>query len=193
MLTWNPGVFDPFIHFEMPDSFIFADAPVGSTVHDTLRVMGIGPFSGAQTNLPFTTNAEYQYNGPEFVIPLTFTPPFAGPHYGMVHFFLDGQFHAVQLFGNGIQAGGPLAVKTEIFPNPFNASSTLRFTIPQAGNVRAIVYDILGRESARLTDQVYSAGEHTLMLDGTNLASGVYFLSVETLGSVSNHKLLLLK
>lgn len=193
MRDWNPGVFNPFINFELPDSFIFADTPVGTTVFDTLRVEGIGPFSGAQTNLPFTTDAEYQFSEPEFVIPLTFTPPYVGPHYGMLHFFLDGQFHAVQLFGSGLQAGGPLAVKTDVYPNPFNTTSTLRFTIPQAGNVRVVVYDILGRESIRLTDQVYSAGEHTLMLDGTNLASGVYFLSFEALGKISTHKLLLLK
>ena len=80
-----------------------------------------------------------------------------------------------------------------IAPNPFNASTTIRFTLPAAGMVRARVFDVQGREVMQLADQQYAAGSHVLQFDGAALSSGVYFLSFQSADNISTHKLLLLK
>lgn len=190
---WPVGVFDSFSDETIPDSFAFADSPVGIANWDTVVVTGYGPFSGALATTPFHTNAPYEFYGPSFRIPVSFTPPAVGPWYGALTFFLHGEYHSVVLRGNGVTAGGPQIVSTEIVPNPFNVESRIQLELAGAGHLRAIVYDILGREVARLADAEFAAGRHTLRFDGSSLASGVYFLNLQTPQSVMTRKLLLLK
>lgn len=87
----------------------------------------------------------------------------------------------------------PAQFTLAVAPNPFNASTTIRFTLPQASNVRAVVYDVLGREVAVLADRQFAEGSHTMQVDGSAWSSGVYFLSFICGGNASTHKLLLLK
>ncbi|MEM8558161.1 MAG: T9SS type A sorting domain-containing protein [Bacteroidota bacterium] len=61
------------------------------------------------------------------------------------------------------------------YPNPFGARpATLAFDLPRAAEVRLVVYDLLGREVARLVDGPQEAGRHTVELRPESLASGVY-------------------
>jgi photosystem II stability/assembly factor-like uncharacterized protein len=65
------------------------------------------------------------------------------------------------------------------FPNPFNPSTTVRFTLPKAGTVSLRVHDITGRQIARpINDMPLNAGTFTYRFDAFNLASGVYFYSL---------------
>jgi hypothetical protein len=64
-------------------------------------------------------------------------------------------------------------------PNPFNPTTTIRFIIPIASNVRLHVYDVTGRRIATLIDRGLSAGEHSVVWSGRDdmgrsVASGVY-------------------
>ncbi|MCB1058780.1 MAG: T9SS type A sorting domain-containing protein [Calditrichaeota bacterium] len=183
----------PFMSYDTstsPDSLVFEDTPVGTTITDTLTISMGGSFSGAYASYPFYTNAGYQFSGP-YNIPVSFTPPSVGPFYGNLTFYLGGQYNNVILYGNGTQSAPPLT--TEVFPNPFNNISTLRLTLPEAGHVRATVYNIIGQEVARLADQQFAAGQHILAVDGAGWASGLYFLRVETLERVQTKKLMLIK
>jgi hypothetical protein len=70
-------------------------------------------------------------------------------------------------------------------PNPFASTTTLRFALSRSGNVRIDVHDVRGRRVATLADRRYEAGEHAVTWDGTDdsgagLASGLYFIGVET-------------
>ena len=62
------------------------------------------------------------------------------------------------------------------FPNPFSASTTITYTLPQATDVRLEVYDLLGRRVAVLAEGEQAAATHTVTFDGSGLASGVYLL-----------------
>jgi hypothetical protein len=64
------------------------------------------------------------------------------------------------------------------YPNPFNPVTTIRFQLPEARYVKLVVYDITGREVARLMDQNMSAGFHAVEWDGSNSASGLYFYKI---------------
>jgi len=60
------------------------------------------------------------------------------------------------------------------FPNPFNPSTTINFTIPNSDFVTLKVYNILGSEVATLVNENLSAGSYKFNFDAQNLASGVY-------------------
>ncbi len=67
------------------------------------------------------------------------------------------------------------------YPNPFNPSTTLRFALPRAVEVRLVVVDLLGREIARLVDGHLAAGYHQVTWDGKThwgkeAPSGVYIV-----------------
>lgn len=97
----------------------------------------------------------------------------------------------------GIRSDERMAPRTfallDAFPNPFNASSTIRFVLPKEGYTVLTVTNILGREVARLTDGFLEGGEHTAVFNGDHLSSGVYFYTLRSAGIVQTKKMLLLK
>lgn len=66
------------------------------------------------------------------------------------------------------------------FPNPFNPSTTVSFTLPRRQTVRLSVVDVLGREVAVLADGERNSGRHDVRFDARGLASGVYVVRLET-------------
>ena len=65
-------------------------------------------------------------------------------------------------------------------PNPFNPSTTIRFTLPEPQYARLIVYDMLGREIRRLVDGALEAGNHDVIFEAGDLPSGSYLYRIET-------------
>ncbi len=65
------------------------------------------------------------------------------------------------------------------FPNPFNPTTKIRFTLPEAGLVKIEIYDILGQRVARLLNNELSSGIHEVNFDGSRLASGMYIYTIE--------------
>jgi len=60
------------------------------------------------------------------------------------------------------------------YPNPFNPSTTIRYTLRENSRVVLEVYNIQGQMVRRLVEENQEAGEHTAVFNGENLASGVY-------------------
>jgi subtilisin family serine protease len=84
------------------------------------------------------------------------------------------------------------------YPNPFNPATTISFAIPQAGNVRLDIFDILGRKVKTLINSKLPAGRHTLVWDGADksgrpVASGIYFFRVQYSKTSLTRAMLLLK
>ncbi len=84
------------------------------------------------------------------------------------------------------------------FPNPFNPSTTIQFSIARAGKARLTIFNIRGERVVILIDQIVSIGDHNLLWDGRNgdgraVASGVYFYRLETDEFIASRKMLLLK
>jgi flagellar hook assembly protein FlgD len=61
------------------------------------------------------------------------------------------------------------------YPNPFNPLTKINFQLPIDGQVKIVVYDIMGREVEKLVDQKLSKGKHTFTWDASGVASGMYF------------------
>ncbi len=79
------------------------------------------------------------------------------------------------------------------YPNPFNPATQISFGIPKAGNVKLVVYDILGREVATLVNEFRTAGNYSVDFDASNYASGVYLYRFESGDFVETKKMLLVK
>ena len=79
------------------------------------------------------------------------------------------------------------------FPNPFNPSTNIRYSIVKAARVSLKVYDILGREVKTLVNEVQAPGKYSVTFNAQNLASGVYFYRINTENYTATKKLLLLK
>ena len=77
------------------------------------------------------------------------------------------------------------------YPNPFNPATTIAYDLPRASQVRLAVYDMLGREVARLVDGLRAAGRHAVGFEAGDLASGVYLYRLEA-GAWSQSKQLIL-
>jgi len=65
-------------------------------------------------------------------------------------------------------------------PNPFNAVTSISFTIPERTRVSLKVYDLLGREIACLADRYFDSGKHVLLFDGNGLSSGTYYCNLSS-------------
>ena len=75
------------------------------------------------------------------------------------------------------------------YPNPFNPSTTVQYVLAEPGNVTVKIYDMMGRELMTLLNGYQNSGTHSVMWNGNNVASGVYFLRVTTNGTSKQQKL----
>ncbi len=82
---------------------------------------------------------------------------------------------------------------SESFPNPFNASTVIRFGLPSPGRFRMVVLDEMGREVRTLADGFRPAGEYAVRFDASGLASGIYFIRMEAEGFTAARKIALVK
>ncbi|MCX6157435.1 MAG: T9SS type A sorting domain-containing protein [Ignavibacteriae bacterium] len=77
------------------------------------------------------------------------------------------------------------------YPNPFNPTTNLKFDVPRAGDVKIVVYDLMGREVQTLVNESLKPGTYEISFDGSLLNSGVYFYMI-TAGNYSESKRMLL-
>jgi hypothetical protein len=79
------------------------------------------------------------------------------------------------------------------YPNPFNATVSIPFTLQTAGHVSLRVYDVLGHGVATLLDDYKSGGAHLVSWDAADAPSGIFFARLESERYTQNQKLVLLK
>ena len=79
------------------------------------------------------------------------------------------------------------------YPNPFNPKTLISFNLPAAETARLAVYDILGREVGVLFDQAMGAGPHSVVFDGSQIASGIYFYRLQAGGRNAVGKMALVR
>ena len=79
------------------------------------------------------------------------------------------------------------------FPNPFNPTTQIRFSIPEASNVKLTIYDAVGREVGVLVNNYLTAGTYNYTWNAGSFASGIYFYRIEAKNFVMVKKMVLLK
>ncbi len=79
------------------------------------------------------------------------------------------------------------------FPNPFNPTTNIKFSVAKAGFVKIVVFDVLGREVQTLVNNKLAEGSYEVNFDGSSLYSGIYFYKI-TSGDYSQvRKMVLIK
>jgi hypothetical protein len=78
-------------------------------------------------------------------------------------------------------------------PNPFNPTTTISFSLPEASVVNLVVYDTNGRQVAQLVNGLQPAGQHQVTFDGSSLPSGLYLYRLTAGQNTAAGKMVLLK
>ena len=83
------------------------------------------------------------------------------------------------------------------YPNPFNPSTTIRFSVAEASHVKIVIYDQVGQQVSELVNGFYAAGTYQKVWNSENSngtsASGVYFYTMQSGNFVQTNKMLLIK
>ena len=79
------------------------------------------------------------------------------------------------------------------FPNPFNPTTTISYSLPKISFVSLKVYDLLGQEIITLVNEQLGAGKRSVSFDASGLASGVYVYRLEAGGFIETRKMTLIK
>ena len=146
------------------------------------------------------SNSPKEYS---FIDDLTLTPNLTHAlSYRLKQIDTDGKFEYSKIIE--IDLGSPQKFQlSQNYPNPFNPSTTISFSLPQSGNVKLTVYNILGEQVAELVNGFKEAGVHTVNFSakggsafGGNsnaLQSGLYIYRIEANGFVQSRKMTLVK
>jgi subtilisin family serine protease len=74
----------------------------------------------------------------------------------------------------------PQELTLKSYPNPFNPSTTLQFSLPLSANVDIAIYDMAGRQVDQLVATAFGAGVHAVNWNAADRASGIYFGVLQT-------------
>jgi len=213
-LSWNGFVTDTFSGLGTPDPLpveltSFSAATIGSTVKlnwQTATELNNYGFEVERCALSAErqtwnkigfVNGNGNSNSPK---DYSFVDDFAGkPAYrtGRYSYRLkqidnDGQFEyskTINVDFNGVK-------KFELsqnYPNPFNPTTTIRFNLPEAGNVKLTLFNILGQELRTLVNEFKESGVHTINFDASDLNSGMYIYKIESGSFTQTRKMTLIK
>jgi len=79
------------------------------------------------------------------------------------------------------------------YPNPFNASTSIKYDLPKSCDISIEIYDILGRKIEILNQGIQRAGRHSVSWNAGGLSSGMYFYRIQAGEYTETRKMLLLK
>ena len=94
-------------------------------------------------------------------------------------------------YGNQNRATGQIMLKN--WPNPFNVSTRLTYTVPNNNSVVLKIYDTIGREVQTLVKGYISSGEHSVNFNAATLPNGLYIANLQTGDKIKTRKMLLIR
>jgi len=104
----------------------------------------------------------------------------------------DGNFEYSKIIGVDLVSPGRFEL-SQNYPNPFNPTTTIRYSIPESGNVKLTVYNLLSEQVAELVNGFKEAGIHTINFKASEINSGLYIYKIEANGVQQSKKMLLVK
>jgi hypothetical protein len=114
-------------------------------------------------------------------------------------YFTQGYFRRIVGINTGVrpfpdQTALPNQVTlSPAYPNPFNPSTQINFSLPKPGDVSLVIFDQLGRQVAQLAEGRFTAGQYQATFEGSRLASGLYLATLRVDGAAYTQKLVLMK
>ena len=95
--------------------------------------------------------------------------------------------------GQNYQSGPHRFEISTLYPNPFNPSTEVSFSLPMDNHVRLSAYDVRGKEVDVIFEGAQSVGQHSYTWNASNLPSGVYYIRLQSGELVTSQKALLIK
>jgi hypothetical protein len=184
------------------DTVNFGEVPLATTVWDTADVYTLSPqvLGGVNATWPFVCERIPPLEGTHFRVPVSITPAHTGLYAGYLNVSTEEHYFQIPLQARGVTPSSadahilhPLSFILSVFPNPFNAMTELRLSVPRTAHISLAICDLQGRRVATLVVGTLPAGEHTILFDASALSSGLYFARLECSGQMSTAKLLLVK
>ena len=138
----------------------------------------------------------------EWQVAVTFQPAEEGNYEGTLLIEVEGN----EVIEVSLSGGGVTEIVTEentlqplqfemhaAYPNPFNAATTIIYTVPKFSHVELRIYDIYGRSVETLFAGVRKSGIHRITWNGSDLPSGLYFVRLKASDQVFTQKVMLIK
>jgi len=151
--------------------------------------------------IPYPESALYGFNlenGTQIFYDDSFS--YAGQAIVANHQLFAATRYRVVVFGNSEtsledskEADPPAYELMQNYPNPFYATTTIKFSLPQSEFVDLKVYNSLGEEMYTLVMEERARGLHSIDFDGTHLPGGLYFYRITAGSFVNTRQLLLIK
>jgi photosystem II stability/assembly factor-like uncharacterized protein len=178
------------------DASIFALAPVGNGI--VLAGTDLGPnwiyasFNDGVSYSPYSQGLGERADAEAFAVNDSFM--FAGTDYHGVWRRLRPGVVSVQTSPEVPQ----IFNLAQNFPNPFNPTTTIQYTLPHRAKVLLKIYDVLGNEIRTLIDETQSSGIKSVVWDsrddnGKSVSSGIYFYQLKSGSNVQTKRMILLK
>jgi plastocyanin len=79
------------------------------------------------------------------------------------------------------------------YPNPFNSETAIRFSLPNATNVKLTIMNVLGEPVTEIFNGPMNSGAHQFLFDASKLSSGLYYYRLETPLATLARKMYLIK
>lgn len=79
------------------------------------------------------------------------------------------------------------------YPNPFNPVTSIKFDLPKAGDVRVVIYDILGKEMESMFNGFLGAGKYSVNFNAAGISSGIYFYRLQSNGFTDIKRMVVVK
>jgi plastocyanin len=117
-------------------------------------------------------------------------------NYQCTNHVLMGMTGSIIAISTGIERIGTVAEHYELsqnFPNPFNPSTNIKFSIPERGFVSMNVYDITGKLITNIVNQELASGTYTYQYNASDIPSGIYFYRIQTNNFTLTRRMTLIK
>jgi hypothetical protein len=114
-------------------------------------------------------------------------------YYRLKQIDINGDFEE---FDVTLHVNIPVPDKYELgynYPNPFNPTTNIPFSLKEAGVVKITIYNLLGQEVRTLTNSNFTAGRHEVVFNARGLATGIYFYRLQVNGMSFMRKFVLMK
>ncbi len=174
IFSW--GYNDPYFYLES-DIIVFLEKINGDTLQPTYHLLFDGAESDQGTRLP----------GKGDSLMLIQSKPFYSG---------DSIYFSLGNLVTTIQAKPRTAINFALYPaypNPFNATLTIRFNLPHSSRVDLTVYNILGQKVVDLIHTLRPAGNQRILWQAVAFASGIYFVHIQAGGFAATRKVILIK
>jgi plastocyanin len=172
----------------------FAFTPHGEHISpgDTIMWKNLDPY----THISASDNSVW-YSGP-LTQNQTYSFAFPNPGTFPYHCAIHTTMHDTIFVGpqTGIGETTPTPKEFELsynYPNPFNAQTLIRYSIPSASHVNIEIYNVLGQKIDDLLDSDQAAGDHEITWNASDQSSGVFFYRVNVDGNTKTGRMTLLK